>query len=224
MMKFISIILIAFAALAMTSAKKEKVVFFGDSITQAAVKKGGYIDLMNAMLVDKKLDKQYELIGAGVSGNKVYDLYLRMETDVLDKQPAVVFIYIGVNDVWHKTLSGTGTDIKKFEEFYAAIIRKLQAKKIRVILASAAVIGEKNDGTNAQDKDLDAYGEVTHKLATQFNCSFIDLRKKFIDYSKEHNPANAESGVLTTDRVHLNEKGNRLVAEEMMSALLAGRK
>ena len=60
---------------------KKKVIFFGDSITQAGVKPGGYIDLLNSMLISKGFDKNYQLEGAGIGGNKVYDLYLRMEED-----------------------------------------------------------------------------------------------------------------------------------------------
>jgi lysophospholipase L1-like esterase len=56
----------------------------------------------------------------------VYDLYLRLEEDVLKKRPDVVVIWIGVNDVWHKTILGTGTDADKFEKFYTAIINKLK--------------------------------------------------------------------------------------------------
>jgi lysophospholipase L1-like esterase len=37
-----------------------------------------------------------------------------MEEDVLEKMPDVVVIYIGVNDIWHKTLLRTGTDADKF--------------------------------------------------------------------------------------------------------------
>src|SRR2546423_1714756 len=94
----------------MTTQKKTRVVFFGDSITEQAVKDSGFIIQIGSMLKDKGLDAQYELVGAGISGNKVYDLYLRMDSDVVMKDPNVVFIYIGVNDVWHKATSGTGTD------------------------------------------------------------------------------------------------------------------
>ncbi len=72
------------------------------------------------------------MVGAGISGNKVYDLYLRVEDDVLAKDPGMVVIYVGINDVWHKTTSGTGTDLNKYEKFYIAIIKKLQAKNIKV--------------------------------------------------------------------------------------------
>jgi hypothetical protein len=49
----------------------------------------------------------------------------------------------------------------------------------------------------------------------------VDLRKVFLDYNKTNNPDNKESGILTTDRVHLNEKGNELVAAEMWKAVKA---
>jgi lysophospholipase L1-like esterase len=97
------------------------VIFFGDSITELAVKRDkyvGYILRMDSMLKLQKKNEQYELTGSGISANKVYDLYLRMEDDVLSKNPDVVVIFVGVNDVWHKTLRGTGTDADKFEKFY----------------------------------------------------------------------------------------------------------
>jgi isoamyl acetate esterase len=78
--------------------KKKKVIFFGDSITQAAVKKGGYIDVLEQELEKKGKSDQYELIGAGISGNKVPDLQRRLEKDVLSKNPDLVFIYIGINE------------------------------------------------------------------------------------------------------------------------------
>ncbi|HMI67966.1 MAG TPA: hypothetical protein VK517_18115, partial [Cyclobacteriaceae bacterium] len=63
--------------------QKKKVVFFGDSITEAGAKPGGYILKIGDLVAGEKLTDQFELIGAGVSGNKVYDLYLRLEDDVL---------------------------------------------------------------------------------------------------------------------------------------------
>ena len=88
--------------------KSQKVVFFGDSITQAGAKPGGFIVKMTEALAQKNLSSDYELMGAGIGGNKVYDLYLRMDDDVLSQNPDVVFIWVGVNDVWHKTLSEIG--------------------------------------------------------------------------------------------------------------------
>src|SRR5690349_14751628 len=140
-MKTIIIIPLLLILFSMAPIKKVKIVFFGDSITQQGVNKGGYIDRIQSELKTKKLDEKYELIGAGIGGNKVYDLYLRMDDDVMAQKPDIVVIWIGVNDVWHKSSSGTGTDADKFEKFYTAIINKLRDKGIKVILCTPAVIG-----------------------------------------------------------------------------------
>ncbi|MDH7461433.1 SGNH/GDSL hydrolase family protein [Chitinophagaceae bacterium 26-R-25] len=199
--------------------KKKKVIFFGDSITQQGANKGGYIDLIQNTINQGNLQDQYELIGAGIGGNKVYDLYLRLDDDVLAKKPDVVFIYIGVNDVWHKASYGTGTDQDKFEKFYQALIRKIQAIGARVIVCTPAVIGEKKNGENNQDSDLDKYSASIRKVANEFKVPVIDLRKVFTQYNKDNNPQDSSKGILTVDGVHLNDKGNVLVADKMWSEL-----
>lgn len=200
----------------MTEPKITRVVFFGDSITEYGVQPKGYITQIKEALVKKGVGSEYDLVGAGIGGNKVYDLYLRMEEDVLSKNPDVVIVYVGVNDVWHKSLFGTGTDPDKFQKFYSAIITKLQAKNIKVILCTPAVIGEKTDFSNQQDGDLNRYSQIIRDLAGKFNCPLCDLHKAFLEYNLKNNSANAESGVLTTDRVHLNDKGNQLVADLLL--------
>ena len=62
--------------------KPKKVIFFGDSITQAGIQPKGYITQIAQSIEKQGLKDKYELIGAGVSGNKIYDLYLRIEDDV----------------------------------------------------------------------------------------------------------------------------------------------
>ena len=126
--KFLLSLLICSAVITMsfTLQKRKKVVFFGDSITQMGAEPGGYIRQMESIIAREGMNNQYELVGAGISGNKVTDLYLRLERDVLSKQPDIVVMYVGINDVWHKRLAGTGTDYVKYTEFYDAIVKKLQ--------------------------------------------------------------------------------------------------
>jgi lysophospholipase L1-like esterase len=199
--------------------KKKKLIFFGDSITQQGAERGGFITRIDSMCKLENKSAEFEFIGAGISGNKVYDLYLRLEEDVLSKSPDIVVIYIGVNDVWHKVSSGTGTDADKFERFYNAIIKKLKEKNISAILCTPAVIGEKTDFTNQQDGDMNKYSNIVRTIAQKNNLPLVDLRQKFQDYNKQYNTENKESGILTRDRVHLNAKGNQVVAEEMWKAL-----
>lgn len=219
MKKLLAIALIS-SLLAMKQDKPIKVVFFGDSITQAGVSPTGYITKMKQMIESKGLGSKFDLIGKGIGGNKIYDLYLRMDDDVLALKPDVVFVYVGVNDVWHKRTSGTGTDADKFERFYTALIKKLQAQNIKVILCTPAAIGERTDFTNDLDGDLNYYAKMIRDIATKNNCELCDLRKAFLDYNLQNNNDNKQSGILTTDRVHLNEIGNQFVADLMMKLLV----
>jgi len=199
--------------------KKKKVIFFGDSITQMGVNKGGYIDLIKQDLVNKGVADNYEIIGAGIGGNKIYDLYLRMDKDVLEQHPDIVYIWVGVNDVWHKSSMGTGTDYDKFGKFYDAVVKKMQAQGMRVILVTPAAIGERNDFSNEQDGDLNLYSNWIRKYAADNTLGLVDLRKSFHEYSVANNPKNTDWGILTNDRVHLNAKGNAFVAAEMWKAM-----
>ncbi len=209
---------VLFLLFSFNPVKKKKIIFFGDSITQAGVEPGGYISVADSLL-NPKGGGGYDLVGAGIGGNKIYDLYLRMDSDVLAKSPDVVIIWVGVNDVWHKTLLGTGTDADKFERFYNAVIKKLKAANAKVILCTPATIGEKNDNSNQQDGDLNKYSGIIRRIAREQQTPLIDLRKAFADYEKDHNPNNVEKGVLTKDGVHLNVQGNAFVAGLMVEAI-----
>ncbi|MFD1141624.1 SGNH/GDSL hydrolase family protein [Larkinella insperata] len=222
-MRTFPILLLTFMWLALTPSKPTRVVFFGDSITQAGVQPGGYITRIGDMLKKNNLANAYELIGAGIGGNKIYDLFLRMDEDVLAKQPNITFVYVGVNDVWHKRSFGTGTDPDKFVKFYDAVIKKLQAAGSKVILCTPAVIGEKTDYSNDQDGDLQQYSKLIREIAAKHNLPLCDLRKAFLDYNLKNNPQNQEKGILTTDRVHLNDAGNQLVADEMYKLMVSAK-
>jgi lysophospholipase L1-like esterase len=218
-MKKIFLLPLLFICMSMMHPKKTRIVFFGDSITQMGTNKGGYIDRIQNAVTAKGIQNKYDLLGSGVGYNKIYDLFLRMDDDVMAKKPSLVVIYIGINDVGHKYSTRTGTDIDKYEKFYVAIIKKLQSKNIKVAVCTPTVLGEKKDNANPQDAELDAYSEVVRKLATSMNCTLIDLRKAFVAYEQLNNKDNKESGLLTVDRIHLTDAGNQLVADEMMKAL-----
>ncbi len=218
-----SLLLIAIIILLSSWYKQKitRIVFFGDSITEAGVGPEGFITRIGESLKSKGLGGRYELVGAGIGGNKVYDLYLRMEEDVLARNPDMVFIWVGVNDVWHKQSFGTGTDPDKFVKFYRAIIQKLQARNIKVVLCTPATIGERTDFSNQQDGDLNKYSQLIRDLAKDLQCGLVDFRDIFHRYELSNNPGNKAEGILTSDGVHLNAVGNQLAADHMLEALLA---
>ncbi|HEY1186989.1 MAG TPA: SGNH/GDSL hydrolase family protein [Gemmata sp.] len=200
--------------------KGEKIVFLGDSITAGGVAPKGYVTVIKNALNEKHKDLGIEIVGAGISGNKVPDLQRRLEKDVLAKKPTLVVIYIGINDVWHGENDPTrGTSKDKFEAGLKEIIGKIKDSGARVVLCTPTVIGEKKGGANKLDAKLDEYAEVSRKVAKETGAQLCDLRKAFVDHLAKHNADDKEKGILTTDRVHLNEAGNKLVAETIRTTI-----
>lgn len=195
---------------------QQRIVFLGDSITQSGDRPGGYVSKVREAF--KKTSDSVEVIGAGISGNKVPDLQKRLKRDVLDRRPTTVVIYIGINDVWHSQ-RGDGTPVDKFESGLNDIIDQIQEVGARVILCTPSTIGEKHDDSNSLDKMLTDFSAVSRKVAESQEVELLDLRKEFIDYLKENNPENRDRGILTNDGVHLNPAGNQFVAEKMLSAI-----
>ena len=209
-----------------------KVVFLGDSITEAGESKEGdgtYKGFITSLKED--VGQDMELINKGIGGNKVSDLLLRYKQDVLALKPDIVFIYIGINDVWHKYDWGTGTDIDVFENGLRKIIVDIKTKGTKIILCTPTVIGENSgefrlnnnfkdiDTMDIMNKDLDAFSDVIRNLSSEFTIELLDFRKKFKDYISENNTKNLSKGILTYDGVHLNNQGNKLIADEMIKFL-----
>ena len=225
----------------MTSCNNStKVVFLGDSITENATsKKGDTLFFANGSTqvsrytgfitqLKESVAEDIELIGRGIGGDKVSNLLGRYKEDVLSLNPDIVFIYIGINDVWHKYDFGTGTDIIFYENGLRKIIADLKNKGARVILCTPTVIGENKgeftlvnefkdiETMEIMNGDLDAYSDVIRKLSSELNTDLLDLREIFMNYISENNPNNQSFGITTYDGVHLNDLGNKLIADEML--------
>ena len=199
-------------------SKNDKIVFLGDSITQAGAKPGGYVTLVAAELLEQMPSKKIKVVGAGISGNRVPDLQKRLEKHVLRRKPNLVFIYIGINDVWHSK-NGKGTSKEDFESGLRDIIKQIKEVGSKVILCTPSMIGEKTDGSNEFDAMLEEYSAISRKVASETESQLLDLRMAFVNHLKKANPKNKTKGVLTSDGVHLNPAGNQFVAQQMLSGI-----
>lgn len=197
--------------------KVKKVIFFGDSITEFGTQPKGYISVIKELLRQQNIES-FELVSAGVSGDKVQDLLLRMQ-DVIAQSPDIVVLWIGVNDVWQTNNLFTEPDTSEFEKNYTTIVKTLLAKAIKLMLVTPAVIGEKNDNSNALDGSLQKHCEVIGSIADEFKLLLCDMHAFFHLYEVKYNKTNAIKGILTVDGVHLNDMGNRFAAAEILKVL-----
>ena len=199
------------------NGNKKQVVFLGDSITE----EGRTLELGFINLLEESLDSEkFNLIGKGISGDKVSDLLVRYENDVLAQNPDIVFIYIGINDVWHSYDVGKGSDIDFYEKGLRKIITDIKKRGAKIILCTPTVIGERvtfeDELEVKRDQELDAFAGVVRNLSSEFNTELLDLRTIFKDYIVENNQNNDYQDFLTDDGVHLNDAGNKLIADEMI--------
>ena len=94
--------------------KKEGIILFqGDSITDAGRKRdkndpnnsaalgSGYALMAASGLLRKNADKNLKIYNKGISGNKVFQLAERWDSDCFAIKPDVLSILVGVNDYWH---------------------------------------------------------------------------------------------------------------------------
>jgi len=197
-----------------------RIVFLGDSITEAGAGPHGYVTLARRALAEKIPAAPPEVIGAGISGNRVPDLLARLDRDVLARKPDVVVVYIGINDVWHSQ-NGRGTPRAEFEKGLRTLVEKIRASGAKAVLCTPTVIGEKKAGTNPLDAMLDDYAGVTRAVAADMKAPLIDLRKACVAHLAAHNKTDAENGILTNDGVHLTNEGNVFLAERMVEGLAA---
>ena len=195
----------------------DKIIFFGDSLTSLAgdeqpkehVTKG-YVRIVRETLQEKHKDKQLEVDWVATGGHTVPDLLKRVDADVIAKKPTIVVIQIGCNDARRLPK-------ETFKSSLEELIDKLQKSGIQVVQCSLTSVGEKHDGTNKDDPNLDAFAQVEREVAKAKGVPLNDLRKAFVAHWKKHNPENKPSGILTYDGNHFNQQGMDFVAEQMLS-------
>ena len=110
------------ARLAPPAHGQERVVFFGDSITDAWGRAKG-----------TKFFPGRPYVNRGISGQTTAQMVVRFRQDVIDLHPAAVVILAGTNDIAGNT--GLAT-LPMIEDNFRSMTELAQASHIRVILAS----------------------------------------------------------------------------------------
>jgi lysophospholipase L1-like esterase len=147
------------ADLALTAEEPGRVVFYGDSITDAWVRDGG------------KFFPGKPYVNRGISGQTTPQMLVRFRQDVVDLHPEAVVILAGTNDIAGNTGPSTQGMI---EDNFKGMVEIAKANGIRVILASVlpaakypwrlevADVPTKIEALNAWLKDYCAQQKVTY--------------------------------------------------------------
>lgn len=206
----------------------EKIAFLGDSITQGGWSNpAGYVKLVIAGLEANGV--RAEPVPAGISGHKSDQMLARLDKDVLSKKPQWMTLSCGVNDVWHgprgvpldDAMAKNGTYDDKvaargtYKKNITAIIDQAIAAAVKPVMLTATVIHENLD--SKENGLLAPYNDFLRQLAKEKNLPMADLFAMFAERIKAENKPNVK--VLTSDGVHMNVEGNKLMATGVLKAL-----
>lgn len=161
--------------------KKIKLLFQGDSITDAGRNREDYHDLGRGYpkyaakyLKEKYPDIEFEFIDLGISGDQTLSLVNRLQEDFIDIQPDIVSILIGINDVWHNSgffpevcAEKNWLDNEVFEERYRTVLSAIKEKTNAKIMMMEPFLIPVEDKLYFRE-DLYQKIEIERKLAREF--------------------------------------------------------
>ncbi|MBD0779945.1 hypothetical protein HPE56_19275 [Maribacter sp. ANRC-HE7] len=168
------------------------------------------------------------VFNAGIGGNTTIDLLNRINEDVIDKEPNIVIIMVGTNDMLN---SKKMISYIEYKQNLTSIIHKLKQENIKIVLCSPPTVDSiflferhnKKLFTEKPNKKLDSISNIIDKLSTEENISFIDLNTKFremnIPIHNNDNYIQNKKNSNKRDGVHPTELGYSLIAETIFSFL-----
>ncbi|MEA4889928.1 MAG: SGNH/GDSL hydrolase family protein [Clostridiaceae bacterium] len=206
-----------------------RILFQGDSITDGNRLKTNECDLNHqighsyAYLVTSQwsfqnYNKQLKFINRGISGNRIFDLYARLQEDVLKIEPDVLSILIGVNDVGQQVKEKAGHMPKRFEKAYRMLLDDVLEERpnCRIVLCEpfilpVAQVKEQYELWNCLISEVQA---SIGRIAEDYPVLYIPLQEKFNKLASLREPE-----YWLWDGVHPTEAGHQMIANEWMAAV-----
>ena len=114
--------------------KKIKIVFQGDSITDAGRDYRNYHNMGNGypkfasqLIAEQNPDIEFDFYNFGISGNRTCQLFDRLYKDGIEFGPDIISFLIGINDVWHRYGNNkVATTDAQIETNYRAILERIK--------------------------------------------------------------------------------------------------
>lgn len=203
-----------------------RILFQGDSITDAGRDKRNYFDLGSGypkyaaqLIKENNPNADIEFINLGLSGNRTDQLFDRLYPDAIALQPDVISILIGINDVWHRHESSKiMTTDEQFEVNYRTILTHLREKTSAKILMLSPYLLD-SEQTAELRPDVDKLIPIVKNLADEFADAYIPLDELFANAITKA----PEKCYYSEDGVHPNDNGakfiGKLYAEELQKII-----
>ncbi len=199
-----------------------RIVFQGDSITDAKRDKRNYHDMgqgypkyATELIAEAFPEAQIEFINQGISGNRTDQLFDRLYPDAIAFEPDVISILIGINDIWHRHGAGKiATTDAQIAANYRAILERLRAETNAKIVILAPFLLD-NEEKEAWRAELATVLPIVRSLAKEFADVYIPLDEIFEEALKTQPEPQFYSG----DGVHPNPNGAAFIGKQYYEAV-----
>lgn len=202
-----------------------KILFFGDSITDATRVRGstdagrvvetysaqpnaygfGYVFLTATQLFYEN-PNYYQVLNRGIGGDRLPQLYARIQLDVWNEQPDVLSILIGTNDL-DTGKNPNPTDLVRWGRLYRMLIQDTLEKcpNIKIMICEPFSVN------NASKACVKEYAIEAKKIAQEFDLPFVPLQEK-LDEAVEIYGMEA----CFYDGTHPNLVGSKYISEQWL--------
>ncbi|MFZ5629504.1 MAG: GDSL-type esterase/lipase family protein [Spirochaetota bacterium] len=172
------------------SAKDVTVVALGDSITW------GYPD-GNSWTTTVTKETGLNIINKGISGNKLGDMFARLDHDVLSIAPQICLVMGGTNDVFR------GLSVDEMMENLEGILAELEKRNIMPVIGLPVPLG----WTNSENK------------LRALRQRILQMPYIIVDFAADFRRPREEFKKLVPDGIHPEGEGKRLMAERLKKEL-----
>ncbi len=192
--------------------KNDRLLFFGDSVTDAGHQNpdgeglalfnpwgDGYVGKIAGFLGGIYPELEIRVINKGISGNQSRHLLERFEKDVKNAKPSVVVIMIGANDAWRcfdePENKINHVSIDEYRENINNLVDLCLGVTDRVVVMSPYMIE-----SNMEDEMVKMICEerdICREAAEKRNLIFVDTMEGMQELLKVHHPY-----CYSWDRIH----------------------
>ena len=205
-----------------------RILFTGDSITDAGRDKRnyhdlghGYVSIVASRLQEEMPNVDFEFINTGISANRTGQLFDRIHYDAVAFQPDVVVLLIGINDIGRRYRPGEfhiETSDEQIEVNYRSILTQIKTHtNAKIIMMSPYILDGDISKTFSLDtpngdnmrRDLESLTPVIEGLAKKYANDYIPLGDLFAEALKTQ----PEPMYYTKDGIHPSVNGVAFIAK-----------
>lgn len=207
----------------------DRVVFYGDSITEQAY----YTHPIELFVATRYPHWRMRFINSGWGGDRAWGgeggtLDQRLQRDVIRYKPTVVTVMLGMNDGYYTNFDEKALDVfrKSIEELIATLEHQLPRVRITLIGISPydnITPGEQPEWEKIIDGGYDSvvarYSKAMGEIAKEHDLLFVDMHAPLVQLLKQLQSENPElARELIPDRIHPGKAAGLVMAAELLKA------